>query len=47
MTDTATLVLWRHGETTWNVGHRFQGCNADVPSNDQGLAQAVQAVLAA
>jgi probable phosphoglycerate mutase len=34
------LLLIRHGETTWNVEHRWQGW-IDVPLNDIGEAQAV------
>jgi probable phosphoglycerate mutase len=42
----ATVVLWRHGETPWNRQHRFQGCNADLPLTEQGLAQASAAAAA-
>jgi len=39
----AQLVLWRHGVTDWNAQHRFQGCNADVDLNEEGLAQSLAA----
>jgi broad specificity phosphatase PhoE len=40
--DTVTLVLWRHGQTAYNVEHRFQG-QSDVPLNEVGLRQAAVA----
>jgi broad specificity phosphatase PhoE len=40
ITDGKTLVyLVRHGETTWNAEHRFQG-HLDVELSRKGLAQA-------
>ena len=37
------LILWRHGVTDWNAEHRFQGCNADVDLNEEGLEQSLAA----
>jgi glucosyl-3-phosphoglycerate phosphatase len=40
--DLVTLVVWRHGLTTYNLERRFQG-QSDIPLNDVGLVQAGEA----
>jgi len=39
---TTRLIVWRHGNTDWNAGHRVQG-QTDVPLNKLGRQQAVDA----
>jgi len=34
------LILVRHGETSWNQGHRIQGGDSDIELNETGLEQA-------
>ena len=40
--DAIRLVLWRHGQTQWNVEGRFQG-QSDIPLDAVGAEQAERA----
>ena len=36
------LIIWRHGQTSWNLQHRIQG-QQDTSLDDTGRAQAAAA----
>src|SRR5256885_5762971 len=42
LSDPATLVLLRHGQSTWNLENLFTGWH-DVPLSEQGVGEAKEA----
>lgn len=44
MAEPNRIVLWRHGQTDWNIQNRFQG-HSDIPLNSVGVYQAQHAAI--
>ena len=42
MSKRRKIVMWRHGQTAWNLERRFQG-TSDIPLDDVGVSQAGRA----
>ena len=42
MSENTTVVLLRHGQSTWNLENRFTGWT-DVPLTEQGIVEAIAA----